>query len=484
MTVFRHSRLLTALQRHSEATPDKVALIEGDRRVTYAELWQKVLATAAFLQRLGVKQGDCIMLSARKEVEFVYLYFAAHLLGAVNVIVDIASKPDRLDYIAGLVKPQCIFGLSLKPEVYHCFRLSDVGVGEAFHGAVEASPDDVADIMFTTGTTGAPKGVCLSHANIAASADQINAFIGNTVDDVEVLGLPLSHSFGLGRLRCCLLKGATLVLIGNFANLKLFFDALERYHATGFGMVPAVWNYIKRLSGKRIANYAGQIKYIEIGSAAMPIADKELLLSLFPTTRICMHYGLTEASRAFFMEFHACKDNLSTIGRPASAAVEAKILDDAGHECKMGDDGEICVKGDMVMRSYFLPADNAHAFFGPYFRTGDWGHRDAAGYYYLAGRKKELINVGGKKISPAEIEDVIKSLGIADCACIAIPDPTGVLGEVPKAFLQKAGAKVTIDELKTQLAGRLEPYQMPVEYEWIDRIPRTASGKIQRLLLK
>jgi long-chain acyl-CoA synthetase len=326
--------------------------------------------------------------------------------------------------------------------------------------------------------------VCLTHANIAGSASNTNGFIGTCSDDIEALALPLSHSFGLGRLRCVLMAGATLVLVGNFANLKSFFSVLDAWHVTGFGMVPAVWQYIKRLSGRRIARFAEQLKYIEIGSAALPIEDKRLLMEIFPNTRLCMHYGLTEASRAMFTEFHANAGNLETVGRPASSLVEASIRDDDGNPVANGVDGEICVRGNMVTRSYFKPQDNAGSFYGDWFRTGDWGHRDDEGNFYLTGRKKELINVGGEKVSPATIEDAIRSLGITDCACIAVPDPNGVLGEVPKAFLQKDDKQVTIEDIKQQLTQLLPPHEIPVEWEWVDSIPRTSSGKIQRLKLK
>ena len=138
----------------------------------------------------------------------------------------------------------------------------------------------------------------------------------------------------------------------------------------------------------------------------------------------------------------------------------------------------------MVTGSYFLPEDNEGSFYGDWFRTGDWGHRDPAGDFYLTGRKKELINVGGEKVSPAAIEDAIRSLGITDCACIAIPDPNGVLGEVPKAFLQKSDNQPGIEEIKQQLSRLLPPHEIPVQWEWVDLIPRTNSGKIQRLKLK
>ena len=448
------SPLLTAIKNHSEKTPEKIALIEGDQQVTYSQLWQKIEQAADTLLQEGYVKGDRIILQASKELDFVYRYFGAHLSGVVAVVLDPASTMERIAYIQEVIKDK---------------------------GSIDSN---TADVMFTTGTTGAPKGVCLSHANIAGSAENINAFIGNTSEEVEVLGLPLSHSFGLGRLRCTLLKGATMVLVGNFANLKVFFNALDQYHATGFGMVPAVWQYIRKFSGTRIGKFSSQIKYIEIGSAAMSVEDKELLMQLFPKTRICMHYGLTEASRSFFMEFHNCKNNLSTIGVPASSLVQAKIMDENGIECKTGEDGEVCVKGNMVMQSYYLPEDNENTFFGKYFRTGDWGHQDKYGFFYLTGRKKELINVGGKKISPVLIEDAILSLGIADCACVSIPDPNGILGEVPKAFLVHGKSDLSIEDIRSMLSSILEPYEVPASYEWIDSIPRTTSGKIQRLKLK
>ena len=249
-------------------------------------------------------------------------------------------------------------------------------------------------------------------------------------------------------------------------------------------MVPAVWQYIKRFSGRRIAKFADQLRYIEFGSAAMPIEDKRLLMELFPTTRLCMHYGLTEASRALFCEFHANAVNLESIGRPVSPQVDVRVLGENGQFLDNGLDGEICVRGNMVCRTYFLPQDNDDAFYGDWFRTGDWGHRDDQGNFYLTGRKKELINVGGEKVSPAAIEDAIMSLGVADCACVSMRDPNGVLGEVPKAFLVKGETPIEIDDIKSRLAQLLPPHEIPVEWEWIDHIPRTSSGKIQRLRLK
>lgn len=481
-----HSPVLCDMIRHAVNSPDKIALVEGTERVSYSRLLANVYSAAGYLQSLGLQPGNRIMLSAQKEVEFVYLYFAAHLLGIVNVVVDAASPRDRLDYIMDIAKPSVVFGNKLAVDGCRCCSFGDIPFDKC--DAVSLPSDlkatDVADVMFTTGTTGAPKGVCLSHANIAGSASNTNGFIGTCFDDVEALALPLSHSFGLGRMRCVLSVGATLVLVGSFANLKSFFNVLETEHVTGFGMVPAVWQYIKRLSGRRISKFAGQLRYIEIGSAAMPLEDKHLLMEIFPTTRLCMHYGLTEASRAMFCEFHSDADNLDSVGHPASSLVDVRVLDDDGQPLADGVDGEICVRGNMVCSSYFLPQDNHDAFHGEWFRTGDWGHRDSNGRFYLTGRKKELINVGGEKVSPVTIEKAILSLGVVDCACVAVPDPQGVLGEVPKAYLVKGDEALEIDDIKQRLSDLLPPHEIPVQWEWVDLIPRTSSGKIQRLKLK
>lgn len=483
-----HSPVLCDILRHAMDNPGKVALVEGMNRVTYSQLAANVEAAARYLNALGLRHGDCILLSANKEAEFVYLYLAAHLLGVVNVVVDSASPRERLDYIISIVNPSVLFGsIGVADDRCRCVAFKDVDLSNASGESLDTpalSPDDVADVMFTTGTTGRPKGVCLTHANIAGSAGNTNGFIGTGADDVEALALPLSHSFGLGRLRCVFMAGGTLVLVPNFANLKSFFAVLDAEHVTGFGMVPAVWQYIKRLSGNRIARFADQIRYIEIGSAALPLDDKRTLMQLFPHTRLCMHYGLTEASRAMFTEFHTNADLLESVGRPASPLVEVCVLDDDGKPVADGQDGEICVRGNMVMHTYFLPQDNEDAFHGSWFRTGDWGHRDASGNYYLTGRKKELINVGGEKVSPATIEDAILSLGIPDCACVAEPDPNGVLGEVPKAYMVQGNCPLSIEEVKNRLAHLLPPHEIPVLWEWVDKIPRTSSGKIQRLKLK
>jgi len=298
-----------------------------------------------------------------------------------------------------------------------------------------------------------------------------------------LLALPVSHSFGLGRVRCCLSKGSTLILLGSFANVKKIYKTIEEERITGFTMVPASWRYLQKLSGNKLGEYAPQLHYIEMGSAFFSPEEKKELSDLFPKTRVCMHYGLTEASRSTFMEFHEDALHLDSVGKPLPHT-DIKIIDENGCECQNQIEGEICIKGEHVTHGY-LGLSNDNAFWREYFRTGDWGYKTKDGYIYLISRKKDLINVGGKKVSPIEVEEqLLKIDGIEDCACIGVSDEDNVLGEVVKAFIVKRqNSPLTFEDIIKQLTGKLESYKLPVYYQWIDTIPKTQNGKIQRNLL-
>jgi long-chain acyl-CoA synthetase len=316
-----------------------------------------------------------------------------------------------------------------------------------------------------------------------AAADNINTFIGNTANDIEMLALPISHSFGLGRLRCVFAIGATLVLLGSFASMKKFYGEMERCHVTGFGMVPASWAYIMKMSGEKIGQFSGQLKYVEIGSAFMSLENKQKLMGLLPNTHVCMHYGLTEASRSAFISFHDEIDHLMSAGKP-SPNTEIAVFSEQGKRLGRNEDGEICVKGRHVCSAYWGLSSNEFQkdFFDGYFRTGDWGHIDDEGYIHLISRKKEIINVGGKKVSPIEVEEVLNEIdGIDESACVGVHDD--VLGEVVKAFCV-CSKEVDFEEIKKIMTKKLENYKIPVFFETIDALPKTQNGKIQRFLLK
>lgn len=477
---------------HAKSTPNKIAVSDGKRNFSYAQLVQNILFSKNILVNVcSIKKGDCVILASAKELEFVSTYFACHLCGAIALPIDPEINEKRLSVICNKTNPKLIVGLNKQSDYktisYNSFENTEsANFIPSVNDIQFPDLENIADIIFTTGTTGLPKGVTLTQKNISAAALNINSFIKNTSEDVELLALPVSHSFGLGRMRCVLSNGQTLILLGSFANMKRFFRYIEEFKVTGFGMVPASWAMIKKLSGNKIADFSNQLKYVEIGSAPMPIEDKQLLCSLLPDTRICMHYGLTEASRSAFIEFHSQNNRLNTVGKE-TPNMHISICDENGNILPVNTEGEICVEGDAVTTGYFKNTEITRvSFWGKKFRTGDWGQLDNDGYLTLKSRKKELINVGGKKVSPIEVEEVLKEFDfLKDCACVAIPDPNGVLGEVVKAFVvTDAPEKLTIENMSNIIGKQLEAYKLPVQYEVIDAIPKTSSGKIQRLALK
>ncbi len=470
------------------AQPKKIALCNGSQELTYDELVRGIIFAKELLEtRYCIKKGDRVILAADKQVEFVVTYFACHLIEAVVIPIAPDTNTNRYALIKKKAAPNLVVGFQDESVV---IKSTDFEEFKGMHDSYNMNqvsypdPESVADIIFTTGTTGEPKGVQLTHKNISAAARNINTFIRNSSSDNEMLVLPISHSFGLGRMRCALSNGQTLVILGSFVNVKKFFRLMKKYQVNGFGMVPANWGLLKRFSGETIGEYRDQLHYIEIGSAAMPIEDKKLLMKLLPNTRICMHYGSTEASRSAFLEFHEESNHLETVGRP-SPNMDIIICDDSGCQVPAGIEGEICVSGDAVTSGYLNSAREG-SFWGNFFRTGDWGIQNQDGYIILKSRKKDLINVGGKKVSPIEVEDVLQSFEfVDDCACIGIADSDGILGEVVKAYIVSSQvAKVSYDYIDKLIGKRLERYKHPVIYEMIDEIPRTSSGKVQRVLLK
>src|SRR5262245_31979499 len=325
--------LVHCINRHVESTPEKLALAHENREICYAELWRRILDAAAKLRDMGVRSQDRVLLAAPWAPEFVFAYFACHMLGAVSVSVPTQLPPETLATIVKTVRPRLVCLIGRHNPEYPCANLSELGADEVVPSGYVEFPDSTApaDILLTSGTTGNPKGVILAHRSILAAARNINTFIGNTAEDREAIALPLNHSFGLGRLRCQMLAGGAVILTDGLMFPKKLFAAIHKWKATGFAFVPAGWAMLTRLTGEKLADFSHQLRYIEIGSAPMARDQKLRLMQLFPLTKICMHYGLTEASRSAFIEFHESSDHLDSIGKPAPN-VDIRILDPEGRE--------------------------------------------------------------------------------------------------------------------------------------------------------
>lgn len=472
-------------------TAARAALVCGDRSLSYAELERGVSDRAAYLAaECGLGPGERALLLAESSGDFVATYLAVHRLGAVCVPLDAHTPPDRLAGIVRRLAPRVVISRTAvdNADLRRNLLFDDLAAGAAMPApAIEVPMDQTADILFTTGTTSDSKGVVLSHRALATACSHINRFIGTRSDAVEVLPLSLGHSFGLGRVRAVLALGATLVLVpGGFVNAARVTRALAKHRATGFASVPAGIAILLG-EGDALGRFADQLEYVEIGSSAMPLEHKHRLMELLPQTRLCMHYGLTEASRSAFLEFHADRNKLDSVGRP-SPGVELRVVSDAGEAAAAGETGELEVRGGHLMSGYWQdPERTARTLHGGWLRTGDLGREDGDGYFYLEARADDVINLGGRKVLPQEIEEVLgEHPAIADCACAGVPDPQGLSGQVIAAWLvpRDGEAHPPFSELAKLLRRRLEPYKTPRKFFWTDRIPRSAAGKVLRRQLR
>ena len=474
----------------AESTPEHVAIQDKDHAISFFCFQQDIINVANNLKQLQVQAGDNVILHANNSYAFICSYFAVHFLAARCVVVDPKAELSSLGFIRKKTQPRCEL-TSFEALLEPC--------SELFTGPPQASAELIADIIFTSGTTGEPKGVALTHKQVLDATKHIAEQVGNDEHDRELLLMPLCHSFALGRMRSALLVGTRLVIGYPLNRLKQVFKAFDLHNITGFGIVPAAWDFITLMSKDKIANYAPQLKYIELGSAVLSMENKQHMRRLFPTTHLVMHYGLTEVSRAIFSRFHHDPDD--AMGCIRSGA-NVRILDPNGVLVTDGTEGEIALQSPWMLSAYLdLPELNQSVFSDGYFKTGDLGVVEN-NYLYLRGRLKEIINVGGKKVNPADIEKVLlQHTDITDCACVAYMDP--VIGEVVKAFIvisdiANTESQLTADarqapvepvsqalvkSIQSFLQDKLPNHMRPQYYEHVSNIPKTATGKIQRLKL-
>jgi long-chain acyl-CoA synthetase len=301
--------------------------------------------------------------------------------------------------------------------------------------------------------------------------------------------LPLSDGFGLGRLRCSMLAGVAVILVEGFIYPENIFRAFEDHKASGFCCVPSGFASLFQITGDKLGEYGHQLKYVETATAPLPSDVKERLLRILPQTRVFNTYGLTETTATIaFVELRASQQEPIPVGRPVPG-VEIRIADEHERPVSVGALGLVLIRGDNVMKGYWRdPARTQDVLIEGWLRTNDIGFLDAEGYLYLKGRKEELINVGGLKVAPIEIERVLeKHAAVKECACIGISDPASLMGEAIKAFLVpkfRDAARPANDELIKFLRNIIEAYKIPSQFVWVDELPKTPVGKLQRLRLR
>lgn len=482
MSPGRAGTLLGTLCATAEREPERPALVQADGAISYGDLVERIAGAKGALQDAGVRPGDRVLLCASNSAAVPIIYFAIHAAQAIAVLTAPDTPAAALAAIADRAQPRVTLldrnDVTLEFPTLSAVELATHRATPEFDYPNLNAP---ADLLFTSGTTGRKKGVLLSHANTVAAARNISDFLGVRSSDVQAVPLPLSHSFGLGCVRSMAWAGHALLIERGLVNPAGMLKRMSRFGATGLAVVPSGLDVIRRMTGDALGGLRDTLRFIEIGSAPIAPDLREWLIDLLPSTRLCHHYGMTEASRSAFTEYHADAGRTGTIGR-ASPNVTITILDEAGQPLPVGEAGEIAISGDVVMSEYWLDPELSAARLGPHgLASGDLGRLDDAGYVYLLGRRDDVINVGGRKVVPDEVEELLRTHpAISDAVCVAMPDP--VLGHCVEAHIVRDGA-VDAAVLLEWLRPQLEDYKLPRAFIDIDVVPKTTSGKIQRQLV-
>ena len=479
--------------------PQNIALVDAEHRLTYAGLDAEVGRIAAGLAARGVVAGDRIALLMGNGAPFVILSFAAARLGAVTVPLSTREQIPGIRHAlvnseARMVVIEADLARIVPPagDTPHLLNRISIGAAEGFedydalrasqpHTAPsEAQEEDVATILYTSGTTGVPKGATLTGLGIIHSTTSLVRSMGLHHQDRTIVTAPMNHVTGLvACVHTMIRAGGTIVAMREFKAPR-FLELAARERMTFSIMVPAMYNLCLHqadlsdfdLSGWRIGGYGG---------APMPAATIERLAAALPGLGLMNIYGATEVtSPATIMPADQTATRRLSVGLPAPGA-EILVMDDDGCEVPPGSAGELWIRGAMVVPGYWRnPQADAREFTAGFWKSGDIGSIDAEGYVHVFDRKKEMINRGGNKIYTAQVESVLTAVpGVLEAA--VVPKPCPILGERVHAVITLKAQGVSEDTLRQHCAAELSDYQCPESYTLSDTpLPRNANGKIMK----
>jgi long-chain acyl-CoA synthetase len=492
------------LQETAQQRPAHAALAAGDARMSYGELAVAAERLAAGMMRLGVQPGDRVALLLPNCPQFVMAYLAAARLGAAAVPLNPLLTPAEAGYIVNDAEARAIVaveptaplaaGLAQSAETVEHVIVSGeqrpkgavdfAGLMEADAEGLPEPPgaDDPAALMYTSGTTGRPKGAQLSHRNLLFDAQASVAAVQIGPDDVMLTVLPLFHSFGLTVcMVVVILVGATSVLLPRFDGLAVL-QALEDESVTLFPGVPAMFAALATLKTDRTIE-TPRLRVCISGGAPLPEPVLHAFEERYQTT-LLEGYGPTEAAPVVSVNRSAESRKIGSVGPPLDG-VEVQIQDDDGQPVPTGEVGEVCVRGPNVMSGYWRDPEQTRATLrGGWLLTGDLGHMDDDGHLYIVDRKKDMIIVGGLNVYPSEVEEVIGQLTeVADCAVIGVPSP--LRGERVKAFVQlREGQSLTAERIVEHCRAHLAQYKTPRWVELVGDLPRSITGKVLKRELR
>ena len=471
----------------AQRIPDKPFLIGPDgTEYTFGMLYSKARRFARLLTDKGVGPNDRVIITFPNSVEYFICYLGALFNSCTALLVDHRTRPQHLDYfrtngevkrwIAPTARPEfdAIPGQLIYPDNLDAFD-------ELAEDKLCAVDNPTALIMYTSGSTGVPKGVCLSHDNLQHTIKAITSWANINGNDRELTTLSLTHLFGLAHCHIYWTHGGTVFIEEKLQRIPQLLQKLTDLNITSFPGTPGGFKMILDQYRDQFAEHGKNLKYIIVNSAPMAPEYVQKMLDTLPNTRFYMYYGLTEASRSSYICYNDHRDKLTTVGRPSP---DADIVIGSPDNPLVDETGEILIKGPHVTEGY-LGIDSSDYFVDGYLRTGDSGRKDKDGFITWEGRIKEQINIDGLKLTPMEVEEVLlEHPRVKDCAVVGASDP--LTGESVAGFVVPEGPadKQLEIELRKFCKDKLEVYKIPKQILFIDAIPRTDTGKTKRIQLK
>jgi long-chain acyl-CoA synthetase len=466
---------------------DKLFLV-GKDETSFRNLYNSSLNLASQLRNeFGVNKN--ILLISSNNLFFLKTYFAIIKSGNICIPLDPAIEKDNFNFISELTKPVLIFLTAdirqkLAVDTYKCVSPEELSKTE-FEGSLikpeeDFNKDNCAEIIFTSGSTGKPKGVMISHKNLISNTNSIIEYLKLSQDDRMLVVLPFYYCYGLSLLHTHLRVGGSIVFNNSFIFLGAIINNLLDYKCTGFAGVPSHFQIILRKSDSFKKTVFRDLRYVtQAGGKLAPIFIDEFHESQ-PNIKFYVMYGQTEATaRLSYLPPELYEKKKGSMGK-GIPGVKLKVINEEGEEVKPGETGEVIARGDNIMLGYFADEEGtAAAIKDGWLHTGDLGTVDDEGFIYLTARKKEIIKVGGKRISPKEIEAVILELPeVIDCSIEGVEDE--LLGEALKAtIVVNKGSNVSLnaESIKLHCSKYLALHKIPHIYEIKDQLTISATGK-------
>ena len=470
-----------------KANYEKNLIIGTHETVTYQTVFLSIVKLAMFIQdKIGI--GEKVILIGQNSTFYIIAYFAIIKSGNICVPLNPSIEQSNLDYI--LSKSQAKLGF-ISLLVQKQLRISIEKYSEADYLSLlpanrqslntekDFDQDQIAEIIYTSGSTSTPKGVMLTHKNIISNTESIISYLKLNEDDVMQVVLPFYYCYGLSLLHTHIRVGAQLLLNNNFIFLGSTINNFNKYNCTGFAGVPSHYQILLRKTELFKNSIFTNLRYVTQAGGKLHESFIKEFNEAFPLVPFFVMYGQTEATaRLSYLPPEMLNRKSGSIGK-GIPGVELRVIDSQGKDVKPGNIGEIVAHGDNVMAGYFDDIDEtAKTIRDGWLYTGDLGTWDEDGYIYLTARKKEIIKVGGKRVSPKEIEDVIYLIpGIIDCTIEGIDDQ--ILGEAIMATIvvNEIGKEITSDFIKAFCNSKLVGYKVPTVVIFKDSLEINSTGK-------